>query len=120
MTDKNAGAVPAEPVNSEPIYSLEELSHACDVDTAWVVELIEHGIIEARGDISTEWKFSSLSVVRLAKAKRFDRDLGVNPAGIALAFDLLAEIDRLKAHLNVLRNTHGSLAHDSGDHFDPA
>jgi chaperone modulatory protein CbpM len=113
MTDKIPAAIPAEPLSTEPSYSLEELSDACNVETAWVAELVEHGIIEARGAIVSEWRFSSVSVVRLAKAKRFDRDLGVNPAGIAVVFDLLGEIDRLKARLNVLTGTHSSLAEHS-------
>ncbi len=120
MTDKTPAAIPAETTGSDPIYSLEELGNTCNVESAWIIELIEHGIIEARGATVSEWRFSSLSVVRLAKAKRLDRDLGVNPAGIALAFDLLSEIDRLKAHLAVLRGYHSSLANETGDHHDPA
>lgn len=115
MADKNMGAIPAEPIGTDPIYSLEELSNACNVESAWVIELVEQGIIEARGTTVSEWRFSSVSVVRLAKAKRFDRDLGLNPAGIALVFDLLGEIDRLKARLNVLTNAHSSLADHSDD-----
>ena len=110
MTDKAIGPIPGEPLSAEPTYSLEELSNSCNVATAWVAELVEHGIIEARGTTISQWRFSSVSVVQLAKAKRFDRDLGLNPAGIALAFDLLNEIDRLKARLNVLTGAHSSLA----------
>ncbi len=101
MTDETTGAIPAETIGTDPVYSLDELSTACGVETAWVVELVEHGIIEPHGRSVSEWRFSRLSVVRLAKAKRFDRDLGINPAGIALVLDLLNEIDRLKARLNV-------------------
>jgi len=104
MTDKTIGAIPGEPADANPIYSLNELSNACNVEAAWVVQLVEEGIIEARGATVAEWRFSSTSVVRLAKAKRFDRDLGLNPAGIALVFDLLSEIDRLKARLSVLQH----------------
>jgi chaperone modulatory protein CbpM len=110
MTDKTTGAIPAEALSADPSYSLEELSSVCNVEAAWVSELVEHGIIEAHGTTVSQWRFSSVSVVRLAKAKRFDHDLGLNPAGIALVFDLLGEIDRLKARLNVLSGTHSSLA----------
>jgi chaperone modulatory protein CbpM len=115
MTDKTTGAIPAEAIGTDPIYSLQELSSACNVESTWVVELVEQGIIEARGTTISEWRFSSLSVVRLAKARRFDRDLGLNPAGIALVFDLLSEIDGLKARLNVLTSTRSSLAHHPDD-----
>lgn len=104
MTDNNTGAIPAETIGPEPVYSLDELSNACGVEAAWVVELVEHGIIEPEGRSTAEWRFSTLSVVRIAKAKRFDRDLGINPAGIALVLDLLSEIDRLRARVNVLKS----------------
>jgi chaperone modulatory protein CbpM len=103
MTDKTTGPIPSETIGTDAVYSIEELSKACGVETAWVVELVEHGIIEPQGRVISEWRFSTLSIVRIAKAKRFDRDLGINPAGIALALDLLGEIDRLKARLNVLK-----------------
>jgi chaperone modulatory protein CbpM len=113
MTDKAASPFPAETLGAEPIYSLQELSNACNVEAAWVAELVEHGVIEAHGTSVSQWRFSSISVVRLAKAKRFDRDLGVNAAGIALVLDLLSEIDSLKARLNVLSGQHSSLAEHS-------
>lgn len=109
MTNTTPSAIPAEMIGAESVYSLEELSHTCDVEIAWIVELVEHGIIEPRGNTTSEWRFSSLSVVSLAKAKRFDHDLGLNPAGIALVLDLLNEIDRLKAHLSVLKSPRSSL-----------
>ncbi|MBS0251750.1 MAG: MerR family transcriptional regulator [Proteobacteria bacterium] len=115
MTEKSSGVVSAEEIGTEPVYSLEELTGICKVEAAWVVELVEHGIIEARGAGASEWRFSSISVVQLAKAKRFDRDLGVNPAGIAVVFDLLNEIERLKSRLHVLTSSHSSLADHSDD-----
>lgn len=115
MTDETTGAIPAEPIGTDPIYSLEELSNTCDVEVAWVVELVEHGIIEPRGSTASQWRFSSLSVVRIAKAKRFDRDLGLNPASIALVLDLLGEIDRLKARLNVLKGPRTPPADDTDE-----
>jgi len=102
--------MPAEMTGSALIYSLEELSQSCQVEVAWIVELVEQGIIEPQGSNPSEWRFSSLSVVTAAKAKRFDRDLGLNPAGIALVLDLLNEIEQLHARLNVLASTRSSLA----------
>lgn len=115
MTDDKTGAIPAEAIGSELVYSLDDLSSTCNVERAWVVELVEHGVIEARGGSIAEWRFSSTSVVRLAKAKRFNRDLGLNPAGIGVVFDLLNEIDRLKARLNVLATQSRSLMQESGE-----
>ncbi len=116
MTNGKPAAVQAEVIGSESVYSLEELSHTCNVEESWIIELVEHGVIEPRGKLVSEWKFSSLSVVRLAKAKRFDHDLGLNPAGIALVLDLLNEIDRLNAHLSVLKGPRSSLSAEPDEH----
>ena len=113
MTNGEREPMPAEMIGSAAVYSLEELSQSCEVETSFVSALVAEGIIEPQGESPSEWKFSSLSVVRTAKAKRFDRDLGLNPAGIALVLDLLNEIEQLQARLSVLANAKSSLAERS-------
>lgn len=104
----------AEMISPAAVYSLEELSQSCEVETSFVSELVAEGIIEPQGSSPSEWRFSSLSIVRTAKAKRFDRDLGLNPAGIALVFELLNEIEQLHARLSVLASTKSSLVDRTG------
>ncbi|HET6389603.1 chaperone modulator CbpM [Hyphomicrobium sp.] len=113
MTNEEREPMPAEMIGSAAVYSLQELSQSCEVETSFVSALVAEGIIEPQGSGPSEWKFSSLSVVRTAKAKRFDRDLGLNPAGIALVLDLLNEIEHLQARLSVLANAKSSLAERS-------
>jgi len=100
MIDKSAK--PSEIAGTAPAFSLDDLCHACNVEVAWVAELAEHGIIEPAGRTRSEWMFSSLSVVRVAKAKRLERDLGLNAAGIALVLELLSEVEDLRTRLSVL------------------
>ena len=83
MTDKTAPGVSSEIVDVEAICSVEELCLACNVDAEWIAELVEHGAIEPFGQTKSEWQFASLSVVRVAKAKRLERDLELNAAGVA-------------------------------------
>ena len=73
MTDKTAPGVSSEIVDVEAICSVEELCLACNVDAEWIAELVEHGAIEPFGQTRSEWQFASLSVVRVAKAKRLER-----------------------------------------------
>lgn len=115
MANGEREPMPAEMIGPAAVYSLEELSQSCEVETSFVSELVAEGIIEPQGSNPSEWRFSSLSIVRTAKAKRFDRDLGLNPAGIALVFELLNEIEQLHARLSVLANTKSSLADRTGD-----
>jgi chaperone modulatory protein CbpM len=56
-------------------------------------------VIEPVGQVSADWRFTSLSIVRIAKAKRLERDLNLNPPSLAVVLDLLDEIDDLRAQL---------------------
>ena len=76
--------------------TLHELCRFCDADEAWVVELIQHGVVEPHGAGMAEYSFGQISVLRAKKARRLERDLGINMPGIALALDLLEERDHLR------------------------
>ncbi|MEH6741528.1 MAG: chaperone modulator CbpM [Sulfitobacter sp.] len=73
--------------------SLQDLCRFCQADETWVIELVEHGVLEPMGSTSGNWRFFGTSIVRAKKARRLNRDLGVNTAGIALVLDLLEERD---------------------------
>ncbi|MFA9550587.1 MAG: chaperone modulator CbpM [Hyphomicrobium sp.] len=79
--------------------TLVELSRICRVHTEWVVELIQEGVVEPLPAQGTQWRFSATSIVRVQKANRLQRDLGVNLAGTALVLDLLDKIEALEARL---------------------
>ena len=67
-----------------------------------VVEIIEHGIVEPIGASPDEWLFSPAMLIVTKKAVRLHRDLEVDWAGIALAIELLDEVEQLReknAHL---------------------
>lgn len=99
MTDRHPTAIPAEVVDTEITCTLEEICVSCNVDADWVAALVEHGAVEPAGAARPDWTFARLSVVRIAKAKRLERDLGLNIPGVALALDLLDQIETLRAQL---------------------
>jgi len=84
--------------------TLEQLCRACDVHADWVISLVEESIIEPQGDEMHRWRFSGTSVVRVRSALRLQRDLGVNLAGIALALDLMEELESLRTELKKMRH----------------
>jgi chaperone modulatory protein CbpM len=49
-----------------------------------------------------QWRFRGSALRRTRLALSFARDLEVNPPGIALALDLIDEIDALRARLHRL------------------
>lgn len=76
--------------------TLHQLCRFCDADEAWVIELIQHGVVEPHSSGETGYSFGQISVLRAKKARRLERDLGINIPGIALALDLLEERDHLR------------------------
>ena len=79
--------------------TLADLTRSCHVHAEWVMELIEEGVLEPVQPGGPQWRFKATSVVRVEKARRLQRDLGVNLPGIALALQLLERIDALEARL---------------------
>lgn len=90
-------------VLDEEEISLADLSRSCRVHAEWVMELVDEGVIEPRGVresvAAPQWRFSATTIVRVQKARRLQRDLGVNLPGVALALELLDRIDTLEKRL---------------------
>ena len=102
MAGNTAPVTPSDIVDDTARYTLEELCVACKVEVDWIAEAAEHGIVAPTGIARSEWAFPAVSVVRVARARRLERDLGLNIAGIALVLELLNEIERLDHQLKAL------------------
>lgn len=92
----------ARALNGEPATELTllEVSRCCAVQTDFVVEMIEEGALAPLGGSAPEsWRFSTVQTRHVTVAARLRRDLGVNPAGAALALQLLDELETLRAQL---------------------
>ena len=88
--------------------SLQELCRACSSSAEWIIALVDEGILEPVGYAQThlqqtKWRFRADSLQKARKAMRLQHDLGINLAGIALALELLDEIDTLNARLRILK-----------------
>jgi chaperone modulatory protein CbpM len=77
-------------------FSLKELCRMCRVGPETVLEMIEEGIIQPRGEVKSNWRFRGHEIYRLQITLRLKQDLRVNTPGAALALDLLEEIERLR------------------------
>lgn len=82
--------------------SLAELSHCCGVTAEQLLALVAEGVITPCGRTQREWRFGSTDLIRAMSAFRLERDLGVNPAGAALALDLLDEMHQLRRRVRLL------------------
>jgi len=87
--------------------TLVDLCCACSSAEEWIVELVEEGALEpfnlhSIGKQHTQWLFSVDSLQKVRTAKRLQRDLNINLAGIALALNLLEQIETLETKLRCL------------------
>jgi chaperone modulatory protein CbpM len=76
--------------------SFTEVCLQTGVAKEMVIEIIEHGIVEPVGTSADDWYFSPYMVTLTHKAVRLHRDLDVDWAGIALAIELLEEVEQLR------------------------
>lgn len=86
-------------IGEEETVTLDELARLCTVEKRWVVELVEHGALEPLDLGADEWRFSGWALHRVRTAARLHWDLELGGAGVALALDLLDEIEALRAQL---------------------
>jgi chaperone modulatory protein CbpM len=86
-------------VEEEVRFTLVELCRVCGATehelTAWVAE----GVLDPEDGNAPVWRFTGAALYRAQRAARLARDLEINPAGIALALDLLDEIEALRARV---------------------
>tara|TARA_R110002095_G_C4198376_1_gene234743 strand:- start:312 stop:611 length:300 start_codon:yes stop_codon:yes gene_type:complete len=80
--------------------SLPDLCRFCQAEETWVIELVEHGVLDPKGSTTANWRFVGANIVRAKKARRLNRDLGINAAGVALVLDLLDERDAMLRRLS--------------------
>ncbi len=82
--------------------TLADVCRACAVQAEFIIELVEEGVLEPVGHGPDGWRFSGIHMQRTTAALRLQRDLGVNFAGVALALQLLDEVEELRARIRIL------------------
>jgi len=95
----NDNIVSGDVLDETITLTIRDLSRACASSAEWIIELVEEGVLEPAGNSHGQWCFSALSLHRARRARRLQQDLRLNLAGVALALDLLDEIDRLQERL---------------------
>lgn len=102
MAKAGVNPLAGELMDEQVELSLVELCRASQSSAEQILEFVEFGVIEPRGRQPSEWRFTAISVKRVYSAQRLQHDLGLNAAGVALALDLIEEIETLRARLGVL------------------
>lgn len=84
--------------------TLADLCRACAVHAEYIIELVEEGVLAPVGDEPVCWRFSGMHMHRATVALRLQRDLGINLAGVALALQLLDEVEVLRARIRAMES----------------
>lgn len=103
MGPSEAGSLSGEIFEEYARLSVDELSRLCAVDRTYIVELVEEGVLSVIEVESTEWRFPGSALRRARTALRLQRDLEINLPGVALALELMEELDRLRSQLKGVR-----------------
>ena len=85
-------------VGEEVDWSLDEVCRLFSVERHWVVELIEHGVIETRPAAGQRFGGAALRRVRIAA--RLRRDRGIHPASTALPPERLDRLPTLETAMS--------------------
>lgn len=91
-------------LDTEIRFTLVEICQACTVETDFIVELVEEGVLEPVGIERSEWRFAGTDLQRATLALRLQRDLGLNLEGVALSLQLLEEIRELRVRVETNRD----------------
>ncbi len=88
---------------------MAEFCEATDLSDAYVIEIVEHGILEPQGAQPGDWRFNDYELAVAKRAAKLRRDLELEWEGVALALDLLEEVQQLRAENRMLRQRLGRL-----------
>lgn len=99
MNENDPSSVQGEIVEERIEFTLVELCRITGASQDDFARWVEEGAFEPRGASMEDWRFSGTCLSRAMTAQRLTTVLEVNAPGIALALDLLDQIDALHKRL---------------------
>lgn len=86
---------------------MKEFCQVADLPPTYVIEIVEHGIVEPQGRTPDEWLFDDTAPVLAKRAAKLRDDLHLEWEGVALALELLEEVQQLRTENRMLRQRLG-------------
>ena len=102
MSPSDEPALTGTIVDQSTTLSIKDLSRICNVEERHIVEFVEEGVLSVV-EVRSEWHFTGDALRRARLAVRLERDLELNLAGVALALDLIEELQQLRRELEAKR-----------------
>jgi chaperone modulatory protein CbpM len=103
MRTNTEGSLSGDIFEEYAVLSVDDLSRLCAVDRTAIVELVEEGVLTMIEVEASEWRFPGAALRRARTAMRLQRDLEINLPGVALALELMEQLDRLRRELEIGR-----------------
>jgi chaperone modulatory protein CbpM len=83
--------------------NIHEFCQCAELTQVTLLEIVDHGIVEPSGTTPDEWLFDNNALVAVKRARRLQSDLQIDWAGVALALQLIDELEQLRAENSHLR-----------------
>jgi len=103
MSTSEDQALPGAIFEESALLTVKDLSRMCSVEERHIVEFVEEGVLSVVEVNAAEWHFTGTALRRARLALRLERDLEINLAGVALALELIEELERLRRELHARR-----------------
>lgn len=88
-------------VENEVHLTIVELAEAARTPEDLIMAWVSEGVLSPAGASPQDWRFSGDSLKRAKTAARLMDDLELNLPGVALALQLLDELDQLRSQLHL-------------------
>lgn len=88
-------------VENEVRMTIVELAEATRTPEDLIMAWVSEGVLSPVGASPQDWRFSGDALNRAKTAARLMHDLELNLPGVALALDLLDELDQLRSQLHL-------------------
>jgi chaperone modulatory protein CbpM len=103
-------------LDDQHLLTVEEVCRVCAVRVEYIEELVEEGLItpkveqadvrrSAEEHAPRSWRFTGMHMRQARIAAHLQSDLGVNLAGVALALQLLDEVETLRMRVKAIDAT---------------
>jgi chaperone modulatory protein CbpM len=89
------------------VVDMQEFCQVVDMPVAYVMEIVEHGIVEPQGTRPDEWVFDTYSLSVAKRAVKLHHELELEWDGVALALNLLDELEQVRAENRMLKQRLG-------------
>jgi chaperone modulatory protein CbpM len=90
-------------VDETSTCSFSEVCQRFDISEELLIEIIEQGLFPHQSTPIEQIALDQKSLRKIESAIRLHKDLGINFPGVALAIELLEQIEQMRNELSILR-----------------